>query len=104
MMNIINCPRCGTELLLSLARKPEKPWPWDTPIRELKVNTRGRQALERDKLWDPVATRYTDQPRFPNAGAVDTTTDEELLRLPEFGKASLCEVREAIRRLKEEGT
>jgi hypothetical protein len=103
----VKCPRCGADLLLCLAGElaPREPvvWASDTPIKDLPFLARGKHALENDSSeWRDGKYFKTD--RWKTAGDLDAASDFELLRIPEFGKVALRQVREAVRLLKEKGT
>ena len=106
MMQSAKCPRCGAALVLALydaTTTPHAPKPWaaDTPIDALPVGTRAKH-ITNDSEWDPAAKTWVRTNRFRTAGDIDEATDYELLHRPNFGKASLKELREAIKALKEQ--
>ena len=103
-MKPVKCPRCGTPLLLCDAEAaPHAPQPWaaDTPIGHLPVGARA-QNIVNDQEWNSDTKTWVRTNRFLTAGDVDEAPDHELLRIPSFGKASLKELREAIKALKEQ--
>jgi DNA-directed RNA polymerase alpha subunit len=100
----VKCPCCGAHLLLCDATAtPHAPKPWadDTPIHALPVSTRAKDIVN-DERWDSAANALVRTNRFRTAGDVDAASDNELLRIMNIGKASLKELREAIKALKEQ--
>ena len=103
-MRPVNCPRCGAHLLLcdaAVAPRAPKPWPADTRIEDLPVGARAKHIVD-DGRWDSDANDWVRTNRFLTAGDVDAANDYELLCLPNFGRVSLKELREAIKTLKEQ--
>jgi hypothetical protein len=104
-MKPVNCPRCGAYLLLcdAAAAVPRAPKPWaaDTLINHLPVSARVKHIVD-DGSWDSDAQAWVRTNRFVTAGDVDAAADYELLRIPNFGRVSLKELREAIKTLKEQ--
>jgi hypothetical protein len=106
MMLPVKCPRCGAHLLLcDAAATPSAPKSWadDTPIHALPIGARAKHVVN-DQSWDSATKAWVPTNRFRTAGDVDAATDSELLRLLNIGKASLRELREAIKALKEQAT
>jgi DNA-directed RNA polymerase alpha subunit len=105
-MKPVKCPRCGAALLLcdaTVAPRAPKPWADDTRIDDLPVSTRAKHIVN-DSDWDGDAKKWVRTNRFVTAGDVDAASDNELLSLPNFGRVSLKELREAIKTLKEQTT
>ena len=103
-MKPVNCPRCGASLLLcdaTAAPRAPKPWADDTRITDLPVSARAKNIVK-DGRWDSDAKAWVPTNRFLTAGDVDGANDNELLSLPNFGRVSLKELREAIKTLKEQ--
>ena len=103
-MKPVNCPRCGAYLLLcdaAAAPRAPKPWAADTRIDDLPVSARAKNIVN-DSDWDDDAKKWVRTNRFRTAGDVDAANDIELLCLPNFGRVSLKELREAIKTLKEQ--
>ena len=100
----MRCPRCGAHLLLcdaTAAPHAPKPWADDTLIAHLPVSARAKHIVN-DGDWDSNAKAWVRTNRFVTAGDVDAATDSELLCIPNFGRVSLKELREAIKTLKEQ--
>jgi hypothetical protein len=97
----MKCPRCGASLLLCDATAAPKPWADDTRITDLPVCARAKNIVK-DGRWNSDAKAWVLTNRFLTAGDVDAASDYELLSLPNFGKVSLKELREAIKTLKEQ--
>jgi hypothetical protein len=103
-MKPVNCPRCGAFLLLcdaAAAPRAPKPWADDTRINDLPVSARAKNIVN-NSTWDSDANAWVRTNRFLTAGDVDAADDKELLRLTNFGRVSLKELREAIKTLKEQ--
>lgn len=71
---LINCPVCAADVSCRMD---------GTPLSEIKLRSRPRNCLERDKIY---TIEY-----------VESMSDGELMRLPNFGKGSLREVRNALK-------
>ena len=103
-MKPVKCPRCGAPLVLcDAAASPRVPKPWaaDTPIGHLSVSARAKHIVNAED-WDSDAKAWVRTNRFRTAGDVDEASNYELLRLPNFGRVSLKELRDAIKTLKEQ--
>jgi hypothetical protein len=100
-MKPVNCPRCGAPLLLCAVPRAPKAWAADTPIHDLPISARAKNIMN-DSRWDGDAKAWVRTNRFLTAGDVDAAADYELLRLDNFGRVSLNELREAIKTLKEQ--
>jgi DNA-directed RNA polymerase alpha subunit len=91
---IIRCPHCSTDLELrylwraikqsEFTAKESPSWRL-TPLSEMYLSVRSENCLKLD---------------YETAGDIDDAADRELLRIPNFGKRSLAEVREAIEEIK----
>ena len=89
-------------MLCDAAAAPRAPKPWAaTLINDLPVSVRAKHIVN-DGRWDSDAEEWVRTNRFVTAGDVDAAADYELLCIPNFGKVSLKELREAIKTLKEQ--
>jgi hypothetical protein len=95
---MIACPHCGIDLVLCLASSPA-PWETHTRVQELEISTRAKNALVGNGNWRDG--KWTPSGRYLTAGQIDAASDGDLLRVVNFGRKGLAEVRAAIKELKE---
>ena len=94
---LLTCPQCQAQLDLSLtltlrSLKPAEPWR-QMPIAELGLSVRAINCFKNENDAFP-------EEGWATAGDLDAKTDNEMLRLPNFGKSSLLEVRMVLERMR----
>jgi DNA-directed RNA polymerase alpha subunit len=96
----LTCPHCQSLLDLSFHLRwvglaPAKDEPWrKVPIRDLALGVRAINCFKNE------LENYPEE-GWATAGDLDDKTDNEILRLPNMGRVTLCEIRQVLRCLKE---
>jgi len=84
-MKPLTCPHCGAELdmeaTLTVRKEPGDAWR-RIPLNDLELSCRAENCFRNEGL--------------ETAGEIADMSDRELLRVPNFGKKSLKEVRELL--------
>jgi hypothetical protein len=66
--------------------------PDDLPLNHLELTVRAANALRNDSEW----RTHHGRPPILTAGDIRAIPDRELLRIPNFGRVSLLQVRELL--------